>query len=137
VAAAALLRTRRERLGQLAGDRLELERAAAVEPRGAHAADPAARRLVEPGAHGVGDGERREALHDALHERRRRVGLRRPPLLRVPVEAAAWDRADRIDDVGPVREGEHHVCVSVTVVAELDVRSWLHEAHRPPTVPRR
>ena len=137
VAAPALLRGRRERLGQLAGDRLELERAAAVEPRGAHAADPAARRLGEPGAHPVGDEQRREALHDALDVRRGRVGLRRPPLLRVPVEAAARDRADRVDDVGPVREGEDDVRVSVPVVAELHVRSWIDEAHEPPTVLRR
>ena len=94
---------RRELVGQLAGDRLEHERAAAAQPRGADAADPAARRLGEPRGHRVGDEQRRVALDHALDVRRGGVGLRRPPLLRVPVEAAARDRAHRVDDVGAGR----------------------------------
>ena len=39
------------------------------------------------------------ALEHALHVRRRRVGLRRPPLARLPVEAPAGDRAHRVHHV--------------------------------------
>ena len=120
---------RRELVGQLAGDRLQHERAAPVEPRGADAADPAARRVRQPRADLVGDDQRRVALDHALDVRRGGVGLRRPPLLRVPVEPAARDRAHRVDDVGPVGEREDHVRVAVAVGAELDVLSGLHEAH--------
>ena len=81
---------RRELVRQLAGDRLQHERAAPVEPRGADAPDPAARRLGQPRASPRRrDEQRRVALDHALDVRRGGVGLRRPPLLRVPVEAAA------------------------------------------------
>ena len=73
--------------------------------------------------------QRRVALDHALDVRRGGVGLRRPPLLRVPVEAAARDRAHGVDHVGPVGEREDDVRVAVAVGAELDVVSGLHETH--------
>ena len=127
---AALLGDRGEVLGQLARDRLQHERAAPVEPRRADAPDPAA--ASPPRASRVTSGGRVSAgkrSEHALDVRRRRVGLRRPPLLRVPVEAAAGDRAHGIDDVGAVGEREHDVVVPVPVGAELDVVGGLHETH--------
>ena len=88
--------------------------------------------LVASASHAVTvrrDEQRRVALDHALDVRRGGVGLRRPPLLRVPVEAAAGDRAHGVDDVGAVGEREHDVLVPVAVGAELDVVSGLHETH--------
>ena len=86
------------------------------------------------------------ALEHALHPRRRGVGLRRPPLLGLPVELAAGDGAHRGDDLGAVREGEDDGRVAVAIAAEHDVVGGVGFAHpvqasgpgrAPPAVMRR
>ena len=109
-------------LRQLAGDRLEHERAArrpAAPRRRARPSRWSPRRATRsPRRRTSSDGWRSitPLTYGAVASR-----LRRPPLLRVPVEAAAGDRAHGVDDVGAVGEREHDVLVPVPVGAELDV----------------
>ena len=57
------------------------------------------------------------------------VGLQRPPLLRLPVEAPARDRAHGVDDLAAVGEGEDDGLVAVAVDAQLDVVDGVGFAH--------
>ena len=126
---AALLGDRRQLVGQLAGDRLEHEAPAAEQLAGAHAPDPPGDRLGQPGMDVGVDLQPAVALDHALDVGRRAVGLQRPPLLAVPVEAAAGDAAHGVDDLAHVGKREDHGLVAVAVAAELDVVDGIRFAH--------
>ena len=130
---AALLGQRGELLRQLAGDPVEHEPARAGAARGGDAPDPALDRARQPLLDVRRDLELREALDHALDVGGGGVRARRPPLLGLPVEAPAGDRAHGVDDVRPVREREDHRLVPVGVAPELDVGHRIGCAH-PPTV---
>ena len=130
--AAARVGQRRQLLRQLARDRLEREAPGAAELARAHAPDPAGDRLGQPRLDLRRDLQPVVALDHALDVGRGAVGLQRPPLLGVPVEAAAGDRADGVDHLAHVREGEDHGLVPVAVAAELDVVDGVGFAHAVP-----
>ena len=132
VAPVAVDRHSRQRLRQLAGDLVEREMPGAVHLARGHAPDPAAHRARQPRLDLGRHGQRRVLLEHALHVRRRGVGTRRPPLLGLPVEPAARDRAHGVDDVGPVREREHHGLLPVLVEPQLDVVDRVGSAHANP-----
>ena len=90
-------------------------------PRGGHAPDPALDRARQPLLDVRRDLELREALDHALDVGGGGVRARRPPLLGLPVEAPARDRAHGVDDVGAVREREDDGLVARGVASQLDV----------------
>ncbi len=116
-------------LRHLAGERLQDEPAAAVVTGRADAAEPAALDAVEPFPDALARRQLREPSQQVGDVQRDPGVDRRPPLVRVPVEAAMRDAAHRLDEVAVVGEGEDDDPPPFGVVAQVDVRAFGDELH--------
>ena len=114
----------------LSGRRLQHEPAAAVVAGGGHPPEPAPLDLAEPCGDLLARRQLREAAQHVGDVVRDPVLDRRPPLARVPVEAAVRDPAHDLDEVRVVGERQHDDPPPLRMRAQLDVRRGGDEPHR-------